>query len=403
LSSDLPKDWYIVKLGEVCTLNYGKSLVASKRENGIIPVYSSAGITGYHNKSLVDDIGIIIGRKGTVGSVYFSNKPFYCIDTAYYILPSPNYDLKYLFYRLKSLHLDQLNEDSAVPGLNRETAYSQRFLFPPIGIQKKIASILSALDDKIELNNKINENLEQQAQAIFKNWFVDFEPFKDGKFVDSELGEIPEGWKVGSIGDYSKVRSGFAFKSSWWESSGIKVIKIKNISSSKLELSDCSYVGEDKSSISEDFVAKLGDLLIAMTGATLGQFSFVPECNEKLLINQRVGKFLLGSEPLKKLPFLHNLLLMSSVKEKIVRRGQGSAQPNISPNDIESVDIILPPSDIIDNFNSLLFSHYLTISKKNHENECLSTLRDSLLSKLMSGEIDVSMFSLSKEEDDGRN
>lgn len=81
------------------------------------------------------------------------------------------------------------------------------------------------------VNKPINDNLELQAQALYKSWFVDFEPFKDGKFVDSELGMIPEGWSIGDIGTYSKVRSGFAFKSSWWTQSGSKVIKIKNITS----------------------------------------------------------------------------------------------------------------------------------------------------------------------------
>ena len=118
-------NWEKVCLGDICTLNYGKSLITDNRLTGKIPVYSSAGITGWHNQSLVNCEGIIIGRKGTVGTVYLSNCPFYCIDTAYYILPDKRYNLYYLYYRLKSLGLEKLNEDSAVPGLNRETAYMQ--------------------------------------------------------------------------------------------------------------------------------------------------------------------------------------------------------------------------------------------------------------------------------------
>ena len=92
---------------------------------------------------------------------------------------------------------------------------------------EKVVSILSSLDDKIAVNKKICENLEAQAQALFKNWFVDFAPFKDGKFVESELGLIPEGWRVGTIGDYCKVKSGYAFKSSWWTDKGDKIINTK--------------------------------------------------------------------------------------------------------------------------------------------------------------------------------
>lgn len=152
--------WVKCKLGDICTLNYGKALTATKRVAGDIPVYSSAGITGWHNTPLVQGKGIIVGRKGTVGTVYYSNEAFYCIDTAYYILPNDEiYDSQWLFYRLKSLHLYKLNEDSAVPGLNRETAYAQEFLLPSLDVQRKIAGVLSAIDNKIALNTRINDNL----------------------------------------------------------------------------------------------------------------------------------------------------------------------------------------------------------------------------------------------------
>lgn len=152
--------WVKCKLGDICTLNYGKALTATNRVAGNVPVYSSAGITGWHNTSLVQNKGIIVGRKGTVGTVYYSNGPFYCIDTAYYVLPNDEiYDFQWLFYRLKSLHLDKLNEDSAVPGLNRETAYAQEFLLPSLDVQKKIAGVLSVIDNKIALNTRINDNL----------------------------------------------------------------------------------------------------------------------------------------------------------------------------------------------------------------------------------------------------
>ena len=155
----MKKRWKKVSLGDVLSLNYGKALTSVNRMHGSIPVYSSAGITGYHDKPLVESAGIIVGRKGTVGTVYYSSVPFFCIDTAYFILPSENFDLKYMYYRLRSLGLEKLNEDSAIPGLNRETAYSQSFFIPPLSKQHDIASTLSCLDDKIELNTKINHHL----------------------------------------------------------------------------------------------------------------------------------------------------------------------------------------------------------------------------------------------------
>ena len=176
-------EWREVKLGEIINLNYGKGLSATKRNPGNIPVYSSAGITGWHDKALIKKNGIVVGRKGTVGTVYYSETPFYCIDTAYYLTEDDTKeDLKYLYYLLNHLPLKKLNTDSAVPGLNRDNAYSQVFSLPPIQEQKSIAHILSTLDDKIEVNSQINRTLENIGQAIFKQWFVDFEfPNEDGE------------------------------------------------------------------------------------------------------------------------------------------------------------------------------------------------------------------------------
>ena len=129
---------------------------------------------------------------------------------------------------------------------------------PSLPTQQKIANILSSLDDKIEVNRRINEQLEELAQALFKSWFVDFEPFKDGEFVESELGMIPKGWKVGTLGEYCKVKSGYAFKSSWWKDKGMKVIKIKNITSEgTLDMNDCSYVELENTLKAKDFKTNL--------------------------------------------------------------------------------------------------------------------------------------------------
>ena len=173
-------EWKEYKLGEIVVLNYGKALAENKRISGNVPVYSSAEITGWHNEPLVNSKGLIIGRKGTIGKVYYSNTPFFCIDTAYYILPNEKiYDLKFLFYKLKTVGFEDLNEDSAVPGLNRETAYNQKVLLPPLPEQKAIASILSSLDDKIDLLHRQNATLEKMAETLFRQWFIERCPEPD--------------------------------------------------------------------------------------------------------------------------------------------------------------------------------------------------------------------------------
>lgn len=200
--------------------------------------------------------------------------------------------------------------------------------------------------------------------------------------------------KNGCIGNYCSVKSGFAFKSSWWTNNGIKVIKIGSINQDNLNLFECSYVDEDKIDKAKDFIVGAGDLLIAMTGATIGKFAMVPYSPEMLLVNQRVGKFFLGDNPVEKLPFIYCTLKQPEVHCEIVNRGQGSAQPNISASDIMSIPCVIPSKEVITNFNSTTQPLFDLIISNQRENQQLSELRDSLLPKLMSGELDVSDIDL---------
>ncbi len=246
---------------------------------------------------------------------------------------------------------------------------------PPIEEQREIGCILKAFDDKIEYNNKINNNLLGQALTLYAT-----------KFSSSE--------KKGCIGNYCTVKSGFAFKSSWWTNIGIKVIKIGSINQDNLNLLECSYVSEDKVDKAKDFVVKAGDLLIAMTGATIGKFAMVPYSSEVLLVNQRVGKFFLGNNPIEKLPFIYCTLKQPEVYGEVINRGQGSAQPNISASDIMSIPCVIPSQEAINDFNDAAQPLFNLIISNQRENQQLSELRDALLPKLMSGELDVSNIDL---------
>ena len=237
--------------------------------------------------------------------------------------------------------------------------------------QNQIVSILSSIEQKININESINNNLLEQALTLYAT-----------QFSSLELN--------GCIGDYCAVKSGFAFKSSWWTNSGIRVIKIGSINQDNLNLLECSYVDEDKADKAKDFVVKAGDLLIAMTGATIGKFAMVPYSSEMLLVNQRVGKFFLGNNPVEKLPFIYCTLKQPEVYGEVVNRGQGSAQPNISASDIMSIPCVIPSKDAINDFNNTSQPLFDLIISNQRENQHLSELRNALLPKLMSGELDVS-------------
>jgi len=202
----IKKGWKKVKLGDLFELNYGKGLPKRRREKGVYPVFGSGGKIDLHNEFLIKGPGIIVGRKGNVGSIFYSKNNYFPIDTVFYINENPSkYNLKFLYYLLKSSNLPKLDGDAAVPGLNRNTAYLQEYYLPQdIKEQNKIATILSNYDDLIENNTKRIELLENIAQLIYKEWFVHFRypRYKTQKLVDSELGKIPEGWEVKKLKDY---------------------------------------------------------------------------------------------------------------------------------------------------------------------------------------------------------
>ena len=218
--------WDYTTIGEFSAFIYGKSLPKQRRNAlGDIPVFGSNGIVGYHDTALTDGPTVIIGRKGTVGAVHYSPGPCWPIDTTFFVTGKDANLLRFTYYALKTLDLESMNTDSAVPGLNRNAAHARDLWVPLESEQRAIAHILGTLDDKIELNRRMNETLEEMARAIFKSWFVDFDPVRakmDGswrrgeslpgmpaemydlfpeRLVDSELGEIPEGWRVGTVGD----------------------------------------------------------------------------------------------------------------------------------------------------------------------------------------------------------
>lgn len=251
--------------------------------------------------------------------------------------------------------------------------------------QRRIASILSSLDRKIELNNKINDDLEEMAQAIFKNWFVDFEPFKDGKFVDSELGMIPEGWKVGSIGDIVEFQNGFAFSSKDFSEYGeYKIITIKSVQDGCLLSEGSSKISEYPTKMPAYCKLQSGDILLSLTG-NVGRCCLVTEPH--LLLNQRVAK-IKAKESFDN-SFSYALFRLKETKELLISISRGTAQANLSPVEASKLPMVIPSKDARKKFSMFSDSIMDKIISIHIENRNLSLLRDTLLPRLMSGEIEV--------------
>lgn len=397
--------WKEYRLKDICEYTTGKLNSNAAVPNGKYPFFTCSPETYRINNYLFNKEAVILAGNNANG--VFSIKLYKGKFNAYqrtYVMNANSEQLlnnKYLYYYL-SLQLNNLKQIS----VGSATRFLTKTILDKIIIQVpneheemiKIGDILYSLDKKIEVNNKINKTLEKMAQEIFKHWFVDFEfpnedgePYKSsgGEMVESELGLIPKGWEVGNIGKYMKVKSGFAFKSQWWQDEGVPIIKIKNLQNGIVNYDDVGYVSPDKKELASDFIVKSGDVLIAMTGATIGKIGLVYEFGNTVLVNQRVGKFFLGEDPFLKLPFSHVLLTNKRINDEIISLGEGSAQPNISPKQIESIKISYPDDDRIDIFNINLKPLYKMIVKNIKENRRLMELRDTLLPKLMSGQIRV--------------
>jgi type I restriction enzyme S subunit len=283
------------------------------------------------------------------------------------------------------------------------------FALPSLETQKRISGVLVALDDRITLLRETNATLEAIAQALFKSWFVDFDPvhakqqgrapegmdeataalFPDS-FEETELGLVPKGWRVGHVGDIASVKGGFAYKSTEFCSRGSPVVKIKNIvGDGTVDLLDIQFIEQKLADKTKKFALADGDVVLAMTGATIGKTGLIVAAADQVpYLNQRVAKF----EPNKQgrnnnwllfIAFQNNFIF-----EQVVNAASGSAQPNISTSAIESLRLVLPADDellgIFDEVATPLFQSWMS----NHrQSQTLATLRDTLLPRLISGQL----------------
>jgi type I restriction enzyme S subunit len=266
---------------------------------------------------------------------------------------------------------------------------------PPISKQREIVKEYNTIQNRIALNQQLIQKLEEAAQAIYKAWFVEFEfPDENGKPYKNNGGEmvwneelqkdIPLGWEIASIGKYSKVKSGFAFKSEWWQTSGIPVVKIGSINNNTIDKDSLDFVSADRVEKAKNYRVQEGDIVIAMTGATIGKIGLVPKLNDIILVNQRVGMFDLGNKPTEKTAFLYFNLLTDFVQNEIKNVGGDSAQANISNGQIQEIEMLYPKSNLILNFNRIGKPIIETILRKIAENQKLTELKELLLSRLAS-------------------
>ncbi|MDO8571524.1 MAG: restriction endonuclease subunit S, partial [bacterium] len=242
-------------------------------------------------------------------------------------------------------------------------------------------------DEKIENNSRIIKTLEEMAQAVFKEWFVKFRfpGYKKVEFVDSELGKIPKGWKIGKIKDIVSVISGYPFSSKLYNAKlGLGVVTIKNVQDGKFIIDCNTFIKEEKlpSNLNPECRLKDGDIVLSLTG-NVGRVCFV--YGGEYLLNQRVAKLI--PKRSSDFAYCYFLFRQGAMQNYMINMAKGSAQPNLSPVEIAETSLVLSSSDVLDAFSEIARSIYERILNNSNENQKLAVMRDLLLPRLMSGEI----------------
>lgn len=377
-------EWKEVRLGDILNFRRGHDLPHSAMKPGKIPVAGSNGIIGYHDTATPMKPILTIGRSGNVGKPYFYEEAW-AHNTTLYVDDFKGNDPKFLYYLCQTMPFANFGGGSAVPTLNRNHIHPLETKIPvKVEDQCRIASILSSLDRKIELNNKINANLEEMAQAIFKNWFVDFEPFKDGKFVDSELGMVPEGWKVGTLGDMGTIVCGKtpSKANSNYYGGDIPFIKIPDMHGNVFVESSEDRLTEQGSLSQIKKLIPPYSLMVSCI-ATVGLVSINTKPSHT---NQQINTII----PHNKSALFYLYQYIKNNEELLKNMGRGGTTTlNVNTKSFSNIRLFIPSDIALLQFHQIVEGLFKKIELNMQESRTLSLLRDTLLPRLMSGELEV--------------
>ncbi len=383
------------KLGECLELQRGYDLTSSQMQEGEIAVVGSNGVIGYHNTERGNSPCITVGRSGSVGKVHYYEQPTWAHNTALFVKDFKGNNPKYLYYFLKNLHLDKMfeNGSSVIPSLDRKLVHSLVVHFhKDINDQRKVVSVLSKIDRKIELNKQINDNLEAMAKQLYDYWFVQFDfPNEEGKPYKSSGGamvwnenlkrEIPQGWVVEKMGKCTNVLLGGTpdtnDNSLWgngynWLNSG-EVAEFPILKSEK----NITPKGLEKSAT---VLAPKGSVTLSITRHLRPSILCIDAC-----INQSVVAILENDKISKE--YIYSLLNRDIPRLMSLRTG--AQQPHINKETVEAINVVLPPANIMGAYINKAESIYNAIFNNAKEVEELTKQRDELLPLLMNGQATV--------------
>jgi len=382
--------WKHCQLGDVIELKRGYDLPQKERQPGSVPLVSSSGVSDTHSVAKVKGPGVITGRYGTIGTVYYVDDDFWPLNTTLYVRNFKGNDPRFVSYFLRGLDFHAYSDKAAVPGLNRNDLHQANVLFPPLPEQRAIAATLGALDDKIELNRKMNATLEAMARALFRDWFVDFGPTR-AKMAQSASGAKtandaraptlspdlwslfpdrlddegkPEGWEVRPVGDFSELKGGKQLEKEHITDTGPVPV-----------FGGAGLMGYTANHNADGFVISVGRV-----GAYCGQFF---SHRGKAWINNNASLI----RPNADVSGEWLLIALRHIDMDVIKKG--AAQPFVSNGDIAKVGIVWPGDAIIKAFADALVSLMKKSEANERESRTLAQTRDLLLPRLMSGALRV--------------
>ncbi|HIB3267766.1 TPA: restriction endonuclease subunit S [Citrobacter youngae] len=413
--------WKECELGDFIELKRGYDLPKSTRNEGCIPIISSSGFTDFHDKPMVKGPGVVTGRYGTIGEVFYSEEDFWPLNTTLYVVDFKGNDPLFVYYLLQTISYSDYTDKAAVPGVNRNHLHKAKVKVPiSLDIQQKVAAQLYQLEKRVTLGKQINQTLEQMSQTLFKSWFVDFDPVIDNaldagypipealqsraemrqkvrnstdfkplpadiralfpaEFEETELGWVPKNWQIRDFSD-------------------IAVLIKNNIKSDNI-CDDTHYIGLEHLERKHIFITNYGngsdvssnksafnkgDLLFGKLRPYFHKVAITPFsgiCSTDILVFRAKEKF------------YKSLMAMYAFTDEFVAysnlRSTGTRMPRAEAKDLLNYKIILPNKNILEKFELLLEDYWSKGQLNNNENEQLTNLRDTLLPKLISGELSL--------------
>lgn len=380
-------------LGDLIELKRGYDLPTRLRKEGSIPIVSSSGISGQHSEAKCAGPGVITGRYGTLGKVFFNASDYWPLNTTLYVRDFKGNDPRFVYYLLSSLDFNAYSDKAAVPGLNRNDLHIIEVVRPPLAEQKRIAHILGSLDDKIELNRQMNETLEAMAQALFKDWFVDFGPTRakmEGReaylapeiweLFPDKLGEdgVPVGWRRSTIGEEVTIAGGGTPSTKvpeFWEGGEHYWATPKDMSG----LTSPTLLGTQRQ-ITDAGLAKLSSGLLpkgALLLSSRAPIGYLAITEIPTAINQGIIGLVCDG-------VLSNEFMLQWCKAHmniIVSKANGSTFLEISRSNFRPICIQVPPSTILEHYDAVVSRNRERVTANQRESAELERIRDGLLNE----------------------